>query len=150
MDQFYGTDLIFKTFRVGFPTAKVTVIDNASLDEAKGKIQELTESIGGEYLQINTRDIPHYAIVKHILINANGETVILDPDIAFKSNCENIGKRGLVGGRYMREFFDPYSQRITHPRLHSSFLVVRSAEELREDWKDKVQVQRPISCVSVF
>ncbi len=42
-ELFYGTELIFKTLRVGFPNAKVTVVDNASIPEVRTEIELLAK-----------------------------------------------------------------------------------------------------------
>ena len=53
LDLFYGTKLIFETLRVGFPNAKITVVDNASLQKVRGEIESLYFFYGENTYLIN-------------------------------------------------------------------------------------------------
>ncbi len=61
----YGSLLIFKTLRAGFPTAEVVVIENASPPELRGPIYAAAEAAGCVVQQLE-EEKPHWAIVEEV------------------------------------------------------------------------------------
>jgi hypothetical protein len=128
-----GTLLVFRTLRIGFPTAEVTVIDNASVPEARPAIRAAAEAAGCEYIQRDP-EIVHAEFLREVILGANyaGSVVLLDPDVIFWSNCEGWRIGRLLAGRMLPEFMDEFTRCRTLARLHTSFLWIRDVAALRE------------------
>jgi hypothetical protein len=128
----YGTTLTFKTLRDGFPTARVFVVDNASLSECRGSIRVAAEESGVVFTQLQTR-IRHHEFIRDVIMRQRrGAAVFLDPDMCFWCNVENWTFDGLIGGRFIPRFQCEYTGCLTHPRLHTSFLWIPDVAALRK------------------
>jgi len=137
-ELFYGTELIFKTLRIGFPTANVVVVDNASIAEARTRIKSLAEENGCLFEQISTHSIQHHEFIYNTIFasadeSMSGPLVFLDPDICFWDSCEDFAFDGLIAGRLIGRFDDGITKTHTMPRLHSSFLWITDTQALREE-----------------
>jgi len=126
----YGSTLIFKTLRVGFPTAAVVVVDNASVPEARRQIKSLATENGCRFLQIEAAGVEHHEFLSAAVQAMAGEaapqgpTVFLDPDVCLWSNCEGFSIDGLIAGKFMPPFTLPGTGTLMMPRLHTSFLWI--------------------------
>ena len=123
---YYGTSLIFKTIRVGFPDAEIVIIDNASafgVDDTR----KLAESVGAKFIPLSV-ERRHQEILADIVHSADVPTAIVDPDIVFWERADE--SKCLIEGRLIPDFLDPYTGCHTHERLHTSFLKFRP--ELRD------------------
>lgn len=143
-EAFYGTELIFKTLRVGFPNAKVTVVDNASLPEVRGEIERQAKENGCEFRQIDNPGIAHHEFIEDTIRacakSAAGSQplIFLDPDICMWESCEDFEFDGLIAGRVFGEFYDKVTKTITLPRIHTSFYWVTNPRKLfSEIYKQK-------------
>jgi len=132
LQQLYGNTLIFKTLRIGFPTAKITVVDNASVDHAKRVISKCAKDAGCAYKPLPS-EILHHQFLEHI-VNSSKETVVfLDPDMCFWKNCESWDFSDyLLAGRLLPQFRDEYTKTITETRIHTSFLWINSCNALND------------------
>lgn len=130
-DLLYGTLLTFRTLRVGFPTAEVTVVDNASRPEARAEVARLAAGVGARFRQLE-REIEHHAFVSHTVSTESGPLAIVDPDLVFWDGMEDRPSPGLVAGRLIPDFRDPFSGTLTRARLHTSLLVVPDCAALRD------------------
>lgn len=128
----YGSVLTFKTLRVGFPTAAVTVIDNASAPAARPEIRAAAESCGARFIQLD-RQVAHEDFIADVILrHPSGPVAILDPDLCFWRNVENWSfGDALVAGRLIPEYRCEYARAVTHARLHTSFLWVPDIDRLR-------------------
>ncbi len=135
-DYLNGTTLIFKTIRTGFPTARIHVIDNASIKKSREYIKQCADSVNATYSQLQ-EELEHWQILADLAHNIwEGTCILIDPDVCFWQNCEQWKFDVLIAGRLIPRFHDDYSQCITEPRLHTSFLWVNDAEKLRKAIKD--------------
>ncbi|MEW6586393.1 MAG: hypothetical protein AB1442_12385 [Nitrospirota bacterium] len=144
LDLFYGTELIFKTLRVGFPNARVTVVDNASLPEVRPEIALLARQNDCIFRQLENPGIQHHDFLQGTLRTAaddskiDGPVVFLDPDICLWDSCEDFSFEGLVAGKAVGKFYCSVTHTITMPRLHTSFLWIPDAGNLQQEiWKIK-------------
>jgi hypothetical protein len=128
-----GTLLVFRTLRTGFPTAEVTVIDNASLPEVRPAIRKAAEASGCAYVQRDP-EIRHEDYLREVIAGSDGDgpVVLLDPDVIFWEECEQWRFDRLLAGRMLPEFLDEFTGCRTLPRLHTSFLWIRDLAVLRE------------------
>jgi hypothetical protein len=139
-ELFYGTELVFKSLRTGFPNARITVLDNASLPETRTEIESLARRNECRFEQIPEPGIPHHEYLQRTIrevaqtADRSEPLVFLDPDICFWESCEWFEFDGLIAGLYMSQFDDvTITKTRTMPRLHTSFLWVPDpANLLRE------------------
>ena len=132
----YGTELIFKTLRKGFPNADVSVCDNASLKETRSEIASLARRSGCHFSQVTEPGVPHHWFLETFL-RARAEhggpdrpLVFLDPDVCLWRNCEDFEFDGLIAGTLIAAHnFEPQGC-VVMPRLHSSFLWIQSPRKL--------------------
>ncbi len=132
-ETLYGSTLLFRTLRTGFPTAAVEVYDNASVPAAVEQIRDLCAASGCAFAPL-PRAASHPAFIELMLTRTRAErAVFLDPDIVFWADCEGIRlpEGALFGGRHVPTFRDEYTRTVTLERLHSSFLVFERIDELR-------------------
>lgn len=144
LDLFYGTELIFKSLRVGFPNAKVYVVDNASLPEAQMQIETLCRENECEFKILQEPGLQHDVFIeKTIRAQAtdqsnNRQVVFLDPDICLWRSCEDFGFDGIMAGKKFNKFKDYITNTITMPRIHTSFLWIKDAKAL---WKEILRIK---------
>lgn len=132
LQQLYGNTLIFKTLRIGFPTANITVVDNASIAYARGVISKCAKDTGCAYRPLQD-EILHHQFLEYIVNSSKGTVVFLDPDICFWGNCEKWDfSNYLLAGRLLPQFQDEYTQCITEARIHTSFLWINSCSALND------------------
>lgn len=138
VDLFYGTELIFKTLRTGFPNAKITVTDNASLPETREQIASLARQNDCIFQQLQS-GIQHHDFLQNTLRTVAADSVtdspvvFLDPDICLWDSCEHFSFDGLAAGKLFARFNCPITHTITMPRLHTSFLWIRDAIKLQQE-----------------
>lgn len=136
MDLLYGSTLVFKTLRTGFPTATVLVVDNASLTEARPIIRSQAEETGCRFLQIEQTGVQHHDFLNEALRGMGGENaprgplIFLDPDVCLWSSCEGFTFDALMAGRLVRPFALESRKTLTLPRLHTSFMWIPAAQAL--------------------
>jgi hypothetical protein len=135
LDLFYGTELIFKTLRIGFPNARVQVVDNASLPETRAEIASLARQNDCSFQQLQA-GIQHHDFLQNTLraaaedFNPDVSVVFLDPDICLWDSCEHFSFDGLAAGKLFARFHCSITHTITMPRLHTSFLWIQDPQRL--------------------
>lgn len=131
VDQLYGSLLVFKTLRDGFPHARISVCDNASVSEAVVEIKRAAQVNGCMFRQFQHEVLHHDFLLACLSNSEGGRVVFLDPDVVFWKSVEDWEFEGLVAGRRIPLFFDEYTQCVTVPRLHTSMLFVQDRKLLR-------------------
>jgi len=134
----YGTLLVFKSLRVGFPTAHIEVFDNASHPDVRARIEAAAGNAGATFHSMTPR---HYADYYRWLLAEQTDfdsLVIVDPDVVFWSSMEGWQFDGaLLAGRLMPSLVSKVSHCL--PRLHPSLLWVPDVAKLREEMDRKAQ-----------
>ncbi len=132
-ELFYGTELIFKTLRVGFPNARITVVDNASIPEVRDEIELLAKENDCLFEQILEPGLKHHKFIQNTIRDIandkslkNGPLVFLDPDICFWDSCEDFSFDGLIAGRLLGSFNEIVAKTLTMTRKHASFMCFPS------------------------
>ena len=152
IDRLPATLLLFRTLRVGFPTAKVVVVDNCSSRDCREAIFDTAQKAGCSFIQ-NESPVPHFQFIGNILAVAESEVIFLDADICFWGRVENRSLTGVMAGRLIPKFQDPFTGCLTMPRLHTSFLWV-DAPRLRNTLLECVDAYKfefePMRPVMVF
>ena len=130
-ETLYGNLLTAQTLRIGFPTANVTVVDNASIPSAREKIKQTYEREGCKFIQLDT-EIPHHQFIGDVIAHYPGDNVaFLDPDLVFWGNMEELDYPGLLNGRLIPNFYDNFTRTKTVERLHTSLIVIPDLATLR-------------------
>jgi hypothetical protein len=124
-----ASTLVFDTLRVGYPTARVTVFLNAVSAEAWTR--EIVEATGrarvDELVELPERTI-HHEWIESLVSTEDDPFVLLDTDVLFWRRCEHWRFERQLAGRLIPEYFDPWANCITRPRLHGSHLWIRPRE----------------------
>ncbi len=128
----YGTLLVFKTLRVGFPTARVEVFDNGSHPEVAAAVAREAARVGATFTALRPQ---HFAAYYHWQLRERahaGPVVLLDPDVVFWRAVEgwDFGD-ALLAGRLMPEGRGCGSL-VNVQRLHPSLLWVPEPAGLPE------------------
>lgn len=122
-----ATLMVFKTLRIGFPTARVIVDIETDLPTAKRAIEASCADVGAEFCYREPGGFSHPTWIQQTLLSLPGEVVFLDTDMVFWKNCEGFKFEHPFAGYFCPQFADPFSKAITMPRLHTSFLWVNTA-----------------------
>lgn len=137
IELLYGSELIFRTLRVGFPNARVSIVDNASLPEARPRIAALARENECEFRQIDGPGTVHDRFLEETLASVaeadGGPLVFLDPDLCLWGSCEDLDFEGLIAGKMVTAHEDPRLQCVVMPRLHTSFLWIPNPRRLRDE-----------------
>lgn len=136
-----ATLLVFKTLRVGFPKANVTVWRNGE-PTGRPAIDDAAMKVDCELVQ--SEPTIHHDWIKERLRDATEPFWICDTDMVFWKSVEDWKVQAPLAGAYIPEFFDSWSRCRTAPRLHTSLLrfdpVLIKAR--LETLHDKVRVSR--------
>ncbi len=157
LDLVASATLIFQTVQVGFPTARVLILDNHSLLPAQRIIAREADRTNGDFVPLGTAWSPrptHAACLRDCVLNdevraqlglEQGPLVFVDPDLIFWESIEQWQFPGaLLAGRYIpaMQMQSPTAageQLLTFPRLHTSLLWLPDVPRLR------AQVQRSLA-----
>lgn len=136
VENLYGTTLVFKTLRVGFPTAEIHVVDNASLPAVRPVLRQYAQECNAEFTQLEQGIAHHQFIEQTLNEQLEGSTIFVDPDICFWKNVEGWSFEQLMAGRLIPKYACQFSGCITYPRLHTSFLYIPDVRALRQQLKN--------------
>lgn len=132
-DRIHGSTLVFNSLRVGFPSARVHVIDNESHPLVRPTIERLALRCEAEFREVKST-ISHPGFLDWALRAYVDEPIVfVDPDVTFWRNVEAWRIDGLMAGRLIPAYDCPYTGCATQPRLHTSFLWVPSPRRLLEE-----------------
>jgi hypothetical protein len=130
LENLYGTTLVFKTLRIGFPTATIHIVDNASLPIVRSYLQQHAQDCGAEFTQL-TQAVAHHDFIEQILKQqAVGTAIFVDPDICFWESIEAWDFSSLMAGRLLPQYECEYTGCLTHARLHTSLLWIPDVKAL--------------------
>lgn len=126
----YGALMVFKTLRLGFPTAEVVVIDNGSHPDVLPLIEKEAFGAGCAFMPTSRQhflSFYRWALFEQTKTNS---IVLLDPDVVFWNSVEDWKFDGLMAGRLIPDLYN-YGV-ISLSRLHPSHLWVPNVEKLRK------------------
>lgn len=123
-DLFPYTRLVFKTIRVGFPTAELIVQCNG-LNGAGTWGQTLKDDVdaAGGTLVIDD-EVTHHEWIRMLLSKEDQPFWISDTDIIYFRKVEHWVFDAPMAGYRVPEFFDEFTQATTRARLHTSLLYL--------------------------
>lgn len=123
-----STTLIFRTLRIGFPTANVLVWGNG-LDSASEKVVAAAANSAGAMFKPIDR-ISHDAWIEQLIYAAEQPFWVCDTDLVFFDNME-ADKSGLFAGRYEPEFVEEWTRCVKPARIHPCCMWI-NASALRQ------------------
>jgi hypothetical protein len=141
-DTLFANTLVFRTLRIGFPTATVHVFDNASTLEARFAIRAQAAQVGAEFQQIENR-VRHDSFISWVTgRQVEGTLVLCDPDICFWRNMETCDfGDALFAGRLIPDFECQFTRCLTQARIHTSLFWIpdmtrfnQAIDELRQEY----------------
>lgn len=120
-----ATLLVFKTIRVGFPTAKITTYGNG-LRFVMPEVEKAARSVQSEFLPASA--LRHDEWVQQMIWNNDHPFVICDTDMIFFDKVEDWQFDQPLAGYLQPEYFEPFTKTIYRTRLHTSLLFIRPDE----------------------
>jgi hypothetical protein len=123
---------LFETIRDGFPTARLSIVDNNSCAAAEAALAAAAARVDGRVRRV-TVTMSEYGFLSDVILNPGntGPTVIVDTGVVFWDNCEGWTFDGLIAGRLIPRFFEDGGC-ISLPRLHPSFWWIPDVAALRD------------------
>lgn len=127
-----ATLLVFKTLRVGFPTANITLwinwlpnvaCEKALFEAAKDQVDRIGAEPGMDWAS-RTPTTTHHKWISEMM-GYDSAFWICDTDMIFWKSFEDWDfSEFKIAGRYTPQFFCKFANAITRPRLHSSLLYI--------------------------
>lgn len=122
---------VFKSLRVGFPTANVKVLINPPIGDNEAVVIANAATAAGCKVQYLDAELLHHEFVEQLIITETEPFYLCDTDVIFYSNVEGWKNEGYLVGALIPEFQDEFTKAVTRSRLHTSLLYV-SPEQVRE------------------
>lgn len=121
------TALVFKTLRIGFPTAQVEVHLNGGQGPTDlwQRVKDEAENCGCGVRLID--ETTHHEWIEK-LIETKDDFWIVDTDIIFYGPVEHWTFEAPLAGALIPEFNCPFLKAITRSRLHTSLMHIRALE----------------------
>lgn len=125
------TELVFKTLRIGFPTAKVTVFDNNLSVEHRGLLDTICKDVGAGLRGTLSQPSIHHTWIEELAKREKEPFYVLDTDVIFYESFERFTFETALAGCRIPEWKDEFTNAITRARLHTSLLYV-NPQKVRE------------------
>lgn len=126
-----ATSRFFETLRVGFPTARIHIVDNASPSTSTAEITRLAQTTQCDLRRTPTR-MPDYAFISSVILDPShdGAHAIITSPLIFWDACERWTPRALLSGRLIPAHLD--GSRICRPRVSAALWWLSDVTTLRE------------------
>ena len=115
------TELVFKTLRVGFPTASVTVYLNGDCETNCPNIVALCDQ---NKCSVSRVDTIHHKWIEQLVYSEDAPFFLCDTDVIFYSSIEQFTFQSHLAGFRVPEWQDEFSGAVTRARLHPSLLYI--------------------------
>ena len=116
--------LVFRTLRVGFPTAPVMVWGNALPEYAARAVAQAAQAVGAGFR--NVQATQHDAWIESLLAANHEPFFIADTDLVFFEPVEAFSAP-VLAGRLEPEWCDPWTRTRRRERLHTCLMYVNPA-----------------------
>jgi len=120
-----ATLLVFRTLRVGFPSAKVMVWGNALPMDARHPVEAACHMAGAGFMAIPSTT--HDAWIESLIMRGASPFWVCDTDIAFWDSMQHLchfDDTVTVAGRYEPAYSEEWSGTTKPARLHASLLYI--------------------------
>lgn len=135
-EQIGAATFVFRTIRVGFPTAEIVVAINNTAPELRAAIIEGAKGCGIEAVYDDTfATRPLFDIYEAYLKGEQQPFFFCDSDIIFWESIEARVRefgRACMAGRFIPQFYDRFTNAITLARVHSCLVYVDPYRARRE------------------
>lgn len=132
--------LVFKTLRVGFPTARVVVYPNDLVCDPEC-VQAIIDAARGAGCEVTGHENymwEHPEWIRHVITENTGWNVICDTDMVFHEKVEDWEfQHTPMAGWYVPQFLCPYTKATTCSRIHTSLMWLNC------DWLQSVLKREP-------
>jgi len=118
----YAALLVFKTLRVGFPSAVVTVWGNHLRPEYDKEVRSEAARTGCLYQRL-AEYVPHDRWIETLVERNNTPFWICDTDIVFFSDVEVFNVKGNFSGQLEPSFHEEWTKTLHISRLHTALMV---------------------------
>lgn len=118
------TALVFKTVRVGFPTAKICVFNNDLSVEHRELLKAECEKVGAELFGTICHPSIHHTWIEELVRREEEPFYVLDTDVVFYQNFERFVFETALAGWRIPEWRDEFTKTVTRARLHTSLLYI--------------------------
>lgn len=116
------TELVFRTLRIGFPTANVKVFLNGNAPESVTKLATDTGC------SIAKTDTIHHEWLQMLAMTEQEPFYVVDTDMVFYSPMERFVFTAPLAGWRIPEWKDEFTNAITRSRLHTSVLYINPGQ----------------------
>jgi hypothetical protein len=116
-----ATLLVFDTIRVGFPTARIMVRCNPNKNVDWTELHEAAKRVNAS-VYLPYEFMQHHTWIETKVRVGAEPFWICDTDIVLHNAVETWTFDAPIAGRWIPEFVDAFTRRITHGRLHTSLL----------------------------
>lgn len=113
--------MVFKSLRIGFPTARVVVHTNCLSDSHEAAVAELAAENDCEVKRVSTI---HHVWIEELVGTEQEPFYICDTDLHFFRDFQLFAFKGALAGWRIPEWRDEFSGAITRARLHTSLLYI--------------------------
>lgn len=117
------TTLVFKTIRVGFPTARIVVRNNFMEGMTAASVNLSVQTVGGEWEKDGAPTI-HHEWIEALVKRENEPFWICDGDMVFYDKVEDWKFSTSLAGWRIPEWQDEFTKARTRARLHTSLLYI--------------------------
>ncbi len=124
----YATLMVFRTLRVGFPSAGVTVWGNALRPEYENQVRAEAQRTGCHYQRL-AEQIPHDRWIETLVERGEEPFWICDTDMVFFDSMEGYGFRpSTFAGALEPSFQEEWTKTLHISRLHTSLMWFNPVE----------------------
>lgn len=149
MDLLASSLLVFRSLRVGFPTAQVFVTPNLPgalrLDDHETAVESITAAAREVGAVVQERDhTRHDHWLEHLILRAQSPFVIVDTDMVFHASMEGVATPEPLVGPWEPTHLNPVTGMQHQGRLHTCCLYVDPSAvrfALREVVRDRLPKQ---------
>lgn len=118
------TLLVFKTIRVGFPTADVQVYLNGRVEESTSGLINIAAGAVGATIHILEEQVQHHEWIKGLCSTQKEPFWICDTDIIFYDKVEELSSTRSLFGWRIPQWLDEFTGCVTRSRIHTCLMRI--------------------------
>jgi len=146
-DYLDSSSLVLDSIRIGFPNSNINVFLTGHNPVINHDITLKAYDKGARvFMYDNIRN--NGELIKHRLVSGY-PFILIDGDVIFWDNCEDIEFSKSIAGRLIPEYYCPLTKTLTKSRLHTSFLVFNDLAKIDKS-KAKLEFNSSNKLLSSF
>lgn len=119
-----ATLLVFKTLRVGFPSARVHVQKNGDFPDKDSTVSFWNGVNDHQCCPEVIPDTIHHDWIRNLIASESEPFFICDTDIVFFNSVEEWQSEGPIAGEFVPAFFEKFTGCLIQSRLHTALLYI--------------------------